>query len=75
MHTTLKVGGSKPVNGKNTIIGHPAFIVRNVVTDIHNTQVLLPALWMNLQINAEQGACSNLAPDLFKHLANDLLLG
>ncbi len=70
----LHAGGSKPVNGMNTIIEHAAFVVRNVVTDIDNSQILLLALWMNPQINAEQGACSNFVPGLFKRLPNDRLL-
>jgi hypothetical protein len=75
LHATLKFGGSKPVNVMYTIIQDPGLIVRNVVTDIDDSQVLFPALWMNPQINAEQGACSNFAPGLFKHLPNDRLFG
>ena len=54
LHATLEVGGRQSVNAIDTVIEHTDFVVRVVVTDIGDSQLLLSGLWMNPQINAHR---------------------
>ena len=46
LHATLKIGRREPAYGIHAIVENAAVVVREVVTDVGNSKILLPRLRM-----------------------------
>ena len=71
----LDVGLVVPVHGENAIIEFACRIFQQQVSNVDNSQILLPCLWVNPEINTEQAIDGYIAPGFFQYFARAGLLG